>query len=72
MMVISGLVFHPLFWMMLFSGSYLACLCVMALCMVFGGMCIGVAILVLFVLEQGLKVNEGDWAFGQALRLGVV
>ena len=29
-MVMRGLVFQPLFWMMLFSGSYLACLCVMA------------------------------------------
>jgi hypothetical protein len=29
-MVIKELVFHPLFCMVLFSGSYLACLCVMA------------------------------------------
>ena len=29
-MVIRGLVFHPLFWMVLFSGLYLACLCVRA------------------------------------------
>ena len=29
-MVIRGLVVHPLFWMVLFSGSYLACFCVMA------------------------------------------
>ena len=26
--VIRELVFHPLFWMVLFSGSYLVCLCV--------------------------------------------
>jgi hypothetical protein len=30
MMVMRGLVFQPLLWMVLFSGSYLACLCVMA------------------------------------------
>ena len=29
-MVIRGLVFHPLFCMVLFSGLYLVCLCVMA------------------------------------------
>ena len=29
-MVIRGLVFHPSFWMVLFSGSYLVCLCVRA------------------------------------------
>ena len=28
--VMRGLVFHPLFWMLLISGSYLACLCVRA------------------------------------------
>ena len=29
-MVIRGLVFHPLFCMMLINGSYLVCLCVRA------------------------------------------
>ena len=29
-MVMRGLVFQPLFWMVLFNGSYLACLYVMA------------------------------------------
>ena len=29
-MVIRGLVLHPLFWMALISGSYLVCLCVRA------------------------------------------
>ena len=29
-MVMRGLVFHPLFCMMLISGSYLVCFCVMA------------------------------------------
>ena len=29
-MVMRGLVFHPLFRMLSFSGSYLACLCVRA------------------------------------------
>jgi hypothetical protein len=29
-MVMRGLVFQPLFWMVLFSGSYLARLCMMA------------------------------------------
>ena len=29
-MVMMGLVFQPLFWMVLFSESYLACFCVMA------------------------------------------
>jgi hypothetical protein len=29
-MVMRGLVFQPLFWMVLFNGLYLACLCVMA------------------------------------------
>jgi hypothetical protein len=28
--VMRGLVFQPLFWMVLFSGSYLVCLCVRA------------------------------------------
>ena len=30
MMVMSGLVFHPLFCMVFTSGSYLVCLCAMA------------------------------------------
>jgi hypothetical protein len=29
-MVMRGLVLHPLFWMVLFNGSYLVCFCVMA------------------------------------------
>ena len=28
--VIRGLVLHPLFWMVLFNGLYLVCFCVMA------------------------------------------
>jgi hypothetical protein len=28
--VMRGLIFHPLFWIALISGSYLVCLCVMA------------------------------------------
>ena len=29
-MLIRGLMFHPLFWMVLFSELYLECFCVMA------------------------------------------
>ena len=28
--VVRGLVFHPLFWMAFINGSYLVCLCVVA------------------------------------------